>query len=303
VKYSYLGPSGTFTEAALLQVPGAVDAERIPAPSVPAALQAVRDGAVAAAMVPIENSVEGGVSATLDAIAVGDELRIISEHLVPIRFVLAVRPGVALAEVRGISTHGHAWAQVTRWVSENLPEAAYFPAGSTAAAALELSRSGGSAPFEAAVCSPLVAEQLGLQVLADNIGDVADAVTRFILVAKRGEIPAPTGSDKTTLVVSLPEDHPGALLDILEQFATRGVNLNRIESRPTGLGIGSYFFSIDADGHIAEERLGAALRGLHRIAQVTFLGSYPRADGLVVEAEPHTSDEAYRAADEWFSGL
>ncbi len=301
MKYSYLGPSGTFTEAALLQVPGAREADRLPAPSVPAALQSVRAGETDAAMVPIENSVEGGVSATLDAIAAGDELRILSEHLVPISFVLAVRPGVVLSEVRGISTHGHAWAQVSEWVSAHLPESDYFPAGSTAGAALELSR--GEAPFEAAVCSPLVAEQLGLEVLAENIGNVADAVTRFILVGRRGQIPAPTGADKTTLVVPLPEDRPGALMDILDQFATRGVNLNRIESRPTGQGIGSYFFSIDVDGHIHEARLAAALRGLHRITTVVFLGSYPRADGLPVAVQPHTSDEAYRSADEWFKTL
>lgn len=305
MKYSFLGPAGTFTEAALLQVDGASEAERIPAPSVPAALESVRSGAADAAMVPIENSVEGGVSATLDAIAACEGLRIIAEHLVPITFVLAVRPGTALADIRGVSTHGHAWAQVTEWVSSHLPEAAYFPAGSTAAAALELSESAGSepAPFEAAVCSPLVAEQLGLEVLAENIGNVSDAVTRFILVARAGAVPAPTGSDKTTLVVPLPEDHPGALMDILNQFATRGVNLSRIESRPTGEGIGSYFFSIDVDGHVSEARIAAALRGLHRITQVTFLGSYPRADGQRTAPAAHTSDEAYRAADEWFEGL
>ncbi|NKX52797.1 prephenate dehydratase, partial [Arthrobacter deserti] len=111
-----------------------------------------------------------------------------------------------------------------------------------------------------------------------DIGDVADAVTRFILVRKPGPLPAPTGSDKTTLVVPLPEDHPGALMEILEQFATRGVNLGRIESRPTGQFLGDYFFSIDADGHLAEERVADAVRGLHRISpQLRFLGSYPRA--------------------------
>lgn len=301
MRYAYLGPSGTFTEAALLQVEGAREAERLPAPSAPAALDAVRSGEADAAMVPIENSVEGGVSATLDAIAAGRGLRIVAEHLVPITFVLAVRPGTELADIRGLATHGHAWAQVTEWVTSHLPEASYFPSGSTAAAAVELSA--GEAPFEAAVCSPLVAEQLGLEVLAENIGNVTDAVTRFILVAREGAVPEPTGADKTTLVIPLPDDHPGALMDILDQFATRGVNLNRIESRPTGQGIGSYFFSIDVDGHVSEARIGAAVRGLRRITPVTFLGSYPRADRVSVAPAAHTSDAAYREADEWFESL
>ncbi|GAA1351885.1 prephenate dehydratase [Falsarthrobacter nasiphocae] len=301
MRFAYLGPSGTFTEAALLKVDGAAEAERVPMPSVPAALDAVRTGAADAAMVPIENSVEGGVTATLDAIAAADGLRIVAEQMVPITFVLAARPGVALADVRGVSTHGHAWAQVSEWVAQNLPDAAYFPAGSTAAAAQELA--GGEAPFEAAVCSPLVAEQLGLAVLGEDIGTVKDAVTRFVLVAPRGLVSRRTGADKTTLVVSLPENRPGALMDILNQFASRGANLSRIESRPTGRGIGSYFFSIDVDGHVSDARIAAALRGLKRIADVTFLGSYPRADGVRTEPATHTSDEAYRSADAWFEGL
>ncbi|WP_104060192.1 prephenate dehydratase [Arthrobacter sp. 4R501] len=297
--YTFLGPEGTFTEAALMQVPDAADATRIPASNVNAALDMVRDGAADAAMVPIENSVEGGVTATLDAIASGQELRIIREVLVPISFVLVARPGVELADIRRISTHGHAWAQCRLWVDENIPGAEYVAGSSTAAAAMGLLD--GDAHYDAAICAPIVAqEQPGLTVLADNIGDNPGAVTRFILVSRPGALPERTGADKTTVVVPLPEDRPGALMEILDQFATRGVNLSRIESRPTGQYLGHYFFSIDADGHIADARVADALAGLHRISPATrFLGSYGRADAQSSSVAQHTSDEAFQAAHEW----
>ncbi|WAP51920.1 prephenate dehydratase [Arthrobacter sp. ATA002] len=300
--YTFLGPEGTFTEAALLQVPGAGAAARIPATSVTAALEMVRTGRAAAAVVPIENSVEGGVSATLDAISAGEPLRIQREILVPITFVLAVRPGVELAAIAAVSTHSHAWAQCRDWAEKNIPQAEYLPASSTAAAATGLQSP--DPGYDAAICSPLVAERLGLEVLRADIGDVSDAVTRFVLLSRPGVLPEPTGADKTTLVVPLPEDHPGALMEILDQFSTHGVNLSRIESRPTGLFLGDYFFSIDADGHIRDARMADALKGLHRISpNLTFLGSYPRADGREPEIPKHTSDEAFRSADLWLQGL
>lgn len=302
VTYTYLGPEGTFTEAALLQVPGAEASERIPATSVSAALEMVRSGRADAAVVPIENSVEGGVSATLDALSAGDQLRIRREILVPITFVLAARPGLELAGISTVSTHSHAWAQCRNWADKNIPQAEYLPASSTAAAATGLRSA--EAPYDAAICSPLVAERLGLNVLRSDIGDVTDAVTRFVLLSRPGALPEPTGADKTTLVVPLPEDHPGALMEILDQFSARGVNLSRIESRPTGLFLGDYFFSIDADGHIGEARMADALKGLHRISpNLRFLGSYPRADRREPEIPKHTTDDAFRSADLWLREL
>jgi len=301
--YTFLGPEGTFTEAALLQVPGAAGATRIPASNVNAALDLVRRGRADAAMVPIENSVEGGVTATLDAIAGGAELRILREVLVPISFVLAVRAGATLTGIRSVATHGHAWAQCRGWMERNIPAAEYVPASSTAAAAVGLLAP--DCPYDAAVCSPLVAqEQAGLEVLATDIGDNPAAVTRFILVGRPGALPQPSGADKTTVVVPLPADRPGALMEILDQFATRGVNLSRIESRPTGQYLGHYFFSIDADGHAADARMADALAGLHRISPATrFLGSYPRADGQAAVVEPHTSDQAFGAAQAWVHSI
>ncbi|MEV4953932.1 prephenate dehydratase [Paenarthrobacter nitroguajacolicus] len=303
VTYTFLGPEGTFTEAALLQVPGAADATRIPCTNVNTALDRVRAGEADAAMVPIENSVEGGVTATLDAIATGEELRIIREALVPITFVLVARPGVELSDIKRISTHGHAWAQCRLWVDEHLPNADYVPGSSTAAAAMGLLED--DAPYEAAICGPLIAaEQPGLNVLAEDIGDNPEAVTRFILVSKPGLLPDRTGADKTTVVVPLPEDHPGALMEILDQFASRGVNLSRIESRPTGQYLGHYFFSIDADGHAADARVADALAGLHRISPATrFLGSYARADKQPATVAPHTSDAAFASAHSWVESI
>ena len=301
-RYTYLGPEGTFTEAALRQVPGVEDAECVPAGSVITALAAVRAGTADYAMVPIENSVEGGVSATLDDIADGEPLQILREVLVPISFVLVGRRQMELSEVRSVATHTHGWAQVRNWAAEHIPQAEFIPASSTAGGARGLLDS--DTTYDAAVCAPLVAAQTGLPVLASAIEDTAGAVTRFVLVSRPGALPVPTGSDKTTVVLPLPEDHPGALMEILDQFSTRGINLSRIESRPTGAGLGSYFFSIDLEGHLAEERVSAALAGLYRlIPGIRFLGSYPRADHRRYTVREHTTDEAYRAGQAWVQGI
>jgi prephenate dehydratase len=305
--HGYLGPAGTFSEVALRRVLPPGTGTR-PMPSVDAALAGVRAGTLAAAMVPIENSVEGGVSATLDALAGGAPLRVRREVLVPITFVLAARPGTVLADVRRIASHPHGWAQCRGWVADHLPDAGYVPALSTAAAAAGLADPAGPATgepgWDAALCAPLAAELFGLPVLAEGVGDNAAAVTRFVLVGPPGPLPEPTGADKTSLVVFQSEDHPGGLLELLEQFATRGVNLTRIESRPTGESLGRYCFSIDCEGHAADARVGEALRGLHRTCrEVRFLGSYPRADARPVRVTEPTSDRAFAAAGAWLDRL
>ena len=302
-RYGYLGPEGTFTQMALDAWGPARGGSHQPFGSVDAALGALRSGDIEAAMVPIENSVEGGVSATLDALASGDPLVVTGEVLVPITFVLAARPGLALAEVRAVGTHSHAWAQVRTWMSTHLPEAAYVPTLSTAAAAAAL-RNGDSAAYQAAVCAPVAAANHGLQVLADDIGDSSSAVTRFVLVSRPGVVPEPTGADKTTVVLFQTDDHPGGLLELLEQFAARGINLTRLESRPTGDALGRYCFSIDFEGHVNDERVGETLMGLRRVcADVRFLGSYHRADGAVTAVRHGTRDDDFLAARGWLRGL
>lgn len=299
---TFLGPEGTFTEAALLAVPGAASKERIPSTNAASALAKVRNGEAFAAMLPIENSIEGGVPATLDAISNGLELRIIHEVVVPVSFVLVAAAGVELADITAVGTHPHAWAQTRDWFGANLPAATHMPANSTAAAAHALLT--GAAGFQAAVCAPLVAEQTGLNILAAGIEDNIGALTRFVLVARPGSLPDPTGADKTTLSIAQPEDHPGALMALLEQFASRGVNLSRIESRPTGQFLGHYVFSVDLEGHIRDARVADALRGLHRVtAEIRFLGSYPRADKQPPLIRPYNSDNAFDDAASWVQSL
>jgi len=303
--FGFLGPSGTFAEAALRQTLAAMgrpDVATRPQPSVDAALAAVRAGEISAAVVPIENSVEGGVPATLDALASGSPLRVLREELVPVTFVLCARPGTALADVRRIGSHPHAWAQCRGSVTALTAGATYVPALSTAAAAESIAA--GSAPFDAALCSPLAAQSFGLDVLATGVEDAPGAMTRFVLVSRPGPVPPPSGSDKTSVVVFQGDDHPGGLLELLEQFATRGINLTRIESRPTGDALGRYCFSIDCEGHISEARVGEALMGLHRTCtQVRFLGSYPRADGAAVTVPAANTDAAFTQAGRWLESL
>ncbi len=301
-RLGYLGPEGTFTSMALDAWPDGAGAERVPFGSVDAALAALRAGDVDGAMVPIENSVEGGVSATLDALASGDPLLVTGEVMVPVTFVLAAPTGTALADVRAVGTHSHAWAQVRGWMADRLPDAVYVPTLSTAAAAESLAE--GPQPFDAAVCAPAAATLHGLDVLADGIGDMQAAVTRFVLVARPGALPDPTGADKTTVVLFQRDDHAGGLLALLEQFAARGINMTRLESRPTKESMGSYCFSIDLEGHVLDERVGEALMGLRRIcAEVRFLGSYPRADRQRASIAPLTSDTDFTAARAWLGRI
>ena len=301
--YGYLGPAGTFTQMALEQWGLPEGAEQRPFGSVDAALQALRSGDIGAAMVPIENSVEGGVSATLDALAHGDPLVVVGEVLVPITFVLAARPGVSLDDVHRVGTHPHAWAQVRGFIGGRLPDVVYVPALSTAAAAESLAIDP-EVTFEAAVCAPVAASNNGLTVLAEDIGDLKHAVTRFVLVAPPGALPARTGADKTTVVLFQHPDRPGALLELLEQFAVRGISMTRLESRPTGESMGSYCFSVDFEGHVLDERVGEALVGLKRVCLgVRFLGSYPRADEVEVRVAPDISDDAFHEARAWLDTL
>ncbi|MEP7368718.1 MAG: prephenate dehydratase [Dermatophilaceae bacterium] len=304
-RYGFLGPAGTFTEMALresTQARQAQDAERVPFSSVDAALAALRAGDLDAAMVPIENSVEGGVSATLDALASGDPLVVVGEQVVPITFVLAAPAGMTLADIRAVSTHPHAWAQVRSWMAAHLPNAEYLPGASTAAAAAGLV--GERPAYQGAICAPGAARSHGLTILEEDIGDNRGAVTRFVLVARPGELPAPTGADKTSVVLFQREDRPGGLLELLEQFVTRGINLTRIESRPTGGRLGDYCFSIDCEGHVNNERVGETLMGLQRVcSEVRFIGSYPRADGVAAEVSRGTGDEDFVEARAWLRSL
>lgn len=299
--YGYFGPAGTFSHQALLTLPP-LPGEPIPYATVGQALEAVRAGEVAAALVPIENSVEGGVSATLDNLTYGEPLVITREVLLPVQFTLFGRPGTRLDEVRNVLTHPHAAAQCRDWLATKLAGALVTESGSTAGAAAEVAQPGSR--FDAAICAKIAGEKFGLEALAEEIADNPEAVTRFVLVSRPGSVPPPTGADKTTMVLFMRVNRSGALLEILEQFASRGVNLCRIESRPSKRTMGDYCFSVDAEGHVTDARLAEALMGLHRIcADVLFLGSYPRADRTEPDIQPGTSNADYAAAAAWLERL
>src|SRR5690625_107374 len=302
MRYAYLGPTGTFTEAALRQVVGPDD-ESVPMTDVTSALAAVRAGEVDRAVVPIENSVEGGVSATLDALSSGVPLVLVGETLVRVEFVLAARPGTTIDDVTRVATHPHAWAQCRVWASQNLPGVVHVPATSTAAGAALLAQED-EPGYEAAIVAPMTAADYELETLAENIGDNKNAVTRFVIASRPGPIMERTGNDKTTLMVQLPDNEAGALLTMLEQVAVRRVNLSRIDSRPMGDEIGRYAFSIDAEGHIDDERVNAALVGLHRVCPlVRFLGSYPRVAGRNSPPRPGFTDADFVAGREWIEKM
>jgi prephenate dehydratase len=297
---AFLGPEGTFAHAALRALPGAEGATLTPMTNVTLAIEAVRTGAADGALVPLENSVEGAVPATLDELANGDPLVIAEEVYLPVAFYLMARPGTARDDVHTVATHPHAEAQVRRWLIANLPAAEVVLVGSTAGAAASVA----AGEYDAAVGAAVAGELYGLSTLARDIADTAGAVTRFVLLTRPAP-PAPaTGNDRTSLVAYLRDDHAGALLEILTEFATRGVNLTRIESRPTKGRLGDYCFSIDAEGHIADERVGDAVAALHRVcADVRYLGSYPRRDGRQAAIPPGRTDGEFAAARLWLRGV
>jgi len=300
--YSYLGPAGTFTEAALKQVPEAAGKPWRSVNNVGEALADVTSGRSVAAMIAIENSIEGGVSATQDALATVPGLRIIREVLVPVNFVLVARPGTTLADVRIVNAHPVAYAQSRGWLERTLPDHGHIPASSNVQAATTLFDPDSNA--DAAVAPPGIVDQLDVDVLAEDIGDNPNAVTRFVLVSRSRQISPRTGADKTSLIVELPDDEPGSLLAMLEQFSTRGVNMSLIESRPIGDELGRYRFVIDLDGHVHDERVADALLGLRRFSpQVIFLGSYPRADRREVEYHSKYGDGIFIEARDWLRGI
>ncbi|GEK22350.1 prephenate dehydratase [Cellulomonas xylanilytica] len=303
-RYAYLGPAGTFTEAALRQVAPVGECVDLPVSDVSSAIEAVRTGDADFAVVAIESTVEGGVTATLDSLAGGDPLVIVREMLVPVQFTLAAAPFVRIEDVRRISAHPHAWVQCRRWLARHLPSVVHVPATSNTAPAALIAAGGAELPFDAALVPPAAVDSYGLVPLAVDVADNVSAQTRFVVVGHPGAVPPRTGADKTTLVVHLPDNEAGALLAMLEQFAVRGVNLSRIESRPIGDALGRYSFSLDAEGHITDERVGEAVMGLHRrCPYVRFLGSYPRADAVEPTVHVGTADTDFVGARTWLQAL
>ncbi|MBL5974983.1 MAG: prephenate dehydratase [Candidatus Leucobacter sulfamidivorax] len=298
-RYSYLGPAGTFTEAALRQVPEAVDQEWKPVANVGEALSDVVSGVSDAAMIAIENSIDGGVTVAQDALATIPGLQIIGEYLVPVSFVLVARPGTRIDEVSVVAAHPVAYGQCRAWLDERRPRHQHMPAASNVQAVADLLAASGSG-IDAAIAPPGIERHYDVEVLAEGIAENPDAVTRFVLVSRTTPVGEPSGADKTSLIVELPDDRAGALLELLEQFATRGVNLTLLASRPIGDRMGRYRFVIDAEGHVRDERVADALLGVKRYSpRVVFLGSYPRADRIAATTHDVHDDDAFRDARDW----
>lgn len=300
--YSYLGPKGTFTEAALALAPEAKGKRWRPVNNVPEAVQDVVEGRSVGAIIAIENSIEGGVTASQDALATTPGLRIRGEYIVPIRFSLAVRPGTSLGDVERVAAHPVAYGQCRRWLAEHLPTHTHITAASNVASAEQLLAADGG--VDAAITPPTITDHLPVELIASDLQDNLTAQTRFVLVGTSKQLPAPTGRDKTSLIVELPEDRPGALLEMLEQISTRGINMTMITSRPVPEKPGNYRFVVDLDGHLHDARVADALVGIRRFCpKVIFLGSYPRVGVVLTQADPAHSDERFAAAHEWLASL
>lgn len=296
---AFFGPSGTFTEEALLSQPDLAAGERVALASIPDVLAAVERGDHELGVVPIENSIEGSVSVTLDSLAFEHTLMIQREVDLPISLNLFVKPGTALRDITTVLSYPHAIAQCRSWLHQKLPDAEIVAANSTAEAAQRVARSRRSG--QAAIGNNLAASIYGLKRLAAEIEDHPENQTRFVVVG-RG-IPAPTGHDKTSIVCFQRSDRPGSLLGILQEFAARALNLTKLESRPTKQSLGDYCFLIDFEGHIDDELVADCLRTLTaKQARVKYLGSYPVA-GQAAHARRTAAGKAWRDASRWVEEL
>jgi len=297
---AFLGPSGTFTEEALFTQPDYAGADVFPAATLPEALEAVRTGRATLAFVPIENSIEGTVSATVDSLVFETDLLIQREVVLDVHITLSAPAGTELTSVKRLLSFPHATGQCRRYLAAHLPGVEVVPTNSTAEAARIV---GQEARTDTAALAPRLAARLyGLEVLVPVVEDHPDNQTRFVALAPSG-IPAPTGHDKTSIVCFQREDRPGSLHAILSEFAARSINLTKLESRPTKQGLGNYCFLIDLEGHVADEVVADCLRVLHaELADVKFLGSFPAAgaQGAAVRAR---ADAAWRDAERWVDAL
>ncbi len=275
-RLAYLGPPGTFTEEALLACPESEGAELVPMTTVPDVIAAVGAKEVDGGVVPIENSIEGSVNITLDTLAFdATGVTIQREIVLPIRHALLAKPGTSMDALVAVVSHPHATGQCRKFLSANVPHAEIRAANSTAEAAQIVADRGPIEPW-AAIGTELAAKLYGLVVLAPDIEDRRENSTRFVLVGT--EPVPPTGADKTSVVCFIAKDRPGALLAILHEFSDRGINLTKLESRPTKERLGEYCFFIDIEGHGDEDEVRHALQSLGtKILDVKVMGSYPRA--------------------------
>ena len=302
VTVAYLGPPGTFADAALhlfrtdARTSALLDgAEAVPAGTPDEALSMVRAGTADYACVPFENSVDGTVNPTGDALAEGERLQIFAENELDVVFSILVRPGTAAEDVRILRTHPIAAAQVRRWVGMHLPRAHIETTSSTAAGAVEV-----AAGTADATAAPARAGEInGLVPLAEKVADVGGARTRFVLVGRPAPPPERTGHDRTCVVFGLPHE-PNALVQALTELSIREIDLTRIGSRPTRVERFTYLFHVDLVGHIDDPVVAEALAALRqRTADLRFLGSWPVFEGVSAGTAPPDRGQAL----DWVDGL
>ena len=296
---AFLGPPGSFGEEALLGQSDVTGDELIAHPSMTDVLAAVESGAADLGFVAIENSIEGTVNLVIDALVFDHDLVVQREVVHEVTQNLLVLPGTTLADIKRVVSFPNALGQCRRWVTTNLPGVAEVAANSTSEAARMVG------PGDAAIGTALAAKLYDLDVLVPHLEDHPGNVTRFVMVATPGpgRVPAATGHDKTSIVCFQRADVPGSLLSILAQFAARGINLTKLESRPTKKSLGDYCFIIDFEGHVSEELVAEVLRDLHAsLASLKFLGSYPAAGdrGASIRRDAEAS---WREAEEWLTTI
>jgi len=273
MKMAYLGPQGTFTEEALLAHVKIDTNDLVPYPTEQDVILAVENSEVDKGIVPIENSIEGSVNVTLDMLTFESNLVIEREIIYPIQHHLIAPKNLRFEEITSVVSHPQATAQCRGFLQRKLPGAAILPANSTADAVRRVAEMDGSL---AAIGTRLAAIWYSLAILREDIADHKDNVTRFVVVGREPQ--APTGKDKTSIVAFIYEDRPGSLMSILSEFADRGINLTKLQSRPTKKALGEYCFWIDLEGHIEDESIVEAIEALkQRIREVKILGSFPRA--------------------------
>jgi prephenate dehydratase len=272
MRIAYLGPPGTFSEEAVARSGLAAGDEPLPCASFPDAWEAVLAGRADAALLPVENSIEGAIGTTLDLLVHRAGLMIRREVLLPVEQHLLAPAGTTLAQVTRVLSHPQPLGQCSRFLRERLPGARLEATHSTADAAIQVSRGLVGA---AAIGARAAAARYGLVVLAESIQDAGENTTRFLLVAATDE--APTGRDRTSIAFTLDRDRPGGLYQVMGEFASRGLNLSKIESRPMKQALGHYVFFIDFEGHRLDAPCAAALESVRRLVHRFYLlGSYPR---------------------------
>jgi prephenate dehydratase len=273
-KIGYLGPKGTFSyEAAKLYLKGADVPEILGYPDIHDILFAVDREEIDKGIVPVENSIEGTIGVVQDMLVKEVDLKICGELVLPVRESLMAKDKADIASFKAVYSHPQPLEQCRGWIRKNMPHARLYQTLSTAEAAAVVS---GSPDKDNCCVGPEgLAEIYGLQVLNKDITDYHDNTTRFIILSKSDG--KPTGNDKTSIVFSIIADRPGGLYSILGEFSSRGINLTKIESRPSKKALGDYFFFVDMEGHRTDKSVAEALSNIvNKVAFIKILGSYPK---------------------------